>query len=146
VANYQKVALHPIQTSARLNFDSDCYLDLLNPESLNIPPDENNSLLARLDCHKQSYLFSGDNSIKVEKALIASGWNLEAAVLKASHHGSNSASSLEFLQVVNPSFFIISAGLNNRYGHPHPDILNRVLELGIKLWRTDISGSLKFSR
>ena len=52
--------------------------------------------------------------------------DLEAEILKAGHHGSQTSSSIDFLQEVQPEVVVISAGLNNSYGHPHRALLERV--------------------
>ncbi|HBA36550.1 TPA: hypothetical protein DCZ15_01595 [Candidatus Falkowbacteria bacterium] len=139
----RRVEMLPVENMIRLSFTPDCTLDLLNPNSLGITADDNNSLYARFVCDKQSVLFTGDNSAKAEKALLVSGWPLSAEVLKASHHGSKTANSEEFLRAVNPNLLVISVGEDNRFGHPHPLILERAVDLGISVKRTDELGSLK---
>jgi competence protein ComEC len=61
-------------------------------------------------------------------------------VLKVAHHGSRSSSSEEFLDAVRPGFALISAGLDNSYGNPHPDTVRHLQERGIVTLRTDLWG------
>lgn len=142
-ADEEKIASRKITSAVRLDFGDNCFLNLLNPEFLGIPKDENNSLCARLDCAGQTFLFTGDNSYKAEKAVIASGWDLAASILKAAHHGSNSANSEVFLRAVNPQLLIISVGADNKFGHPSPQVLERAADLGIDIKRTDESETVR---
>lgn len=63
-------------------------------------------------------------------------------ILKAGHHGSKNSSSAEFLKVVSPRVTLISAGKNNRYGHPHAETLERLREAGSKVWSTQECGAI----
>ena len=105
--------------------------------------DPNNSLTVKLNCAGAKFLFSGDNSATIEKALLKTGLDLRADVLKASHHGSNSANSEAFLRAVNPKLLVISVGADNKFGHPSPLVLERAASLNINVKRTDQDGSVK---
>ena len=63
-------------------------------------------------------------------------------ILKAGHHGSKNSSSAEFLKTVSPRATLISAGKNNRYGHPHAETLERLREAGSKVWSTQECGAI----
>ncbi|MCR5013094.1 MAG: DNA internalization-related competence protein ComEC/Rec2 [Lachnospiraceae bacterium] len=63
-------------------------------------------------------------------------------VLKVGHHGSRTSSSEEWLSWVSPSVALISAGDNNSYGHPHEDVLERLGQHGVDVFRTDESGAI----
>jgi len=134
-----------IESQAKISLGPDCALDLLSPAWLKIKADGNNSLVVKLDCLGRRFLFTGDNSATAEKALLKSGWELKASVLKASHHGSDSANSEGFLRAVNPSLLAISVGSDNKFGHPHPKVLDRAESLGISVRRTDQEGDLLIS-
>ena len=143
-----KVMNMPVQSitkEAQLSFGPGCSLAILNPVSLKIKADPNNSLVTKLSCAGVKFLLSGDNSVAVEKLLIKSGWDLRAAVFKASHHGSNSANSEVFLRAVKPQLMVISVGAANKFGHPSPKILNRAKLLNIPYKRTDIEGEIVIS-
>ncbi len=64
-------------------------------------------------------------------------------VLKTSHHGSGNSTGKAFLEAVRPACSIISAGINNRYGHPHPDTLKRLTEAGSQIYSTTDSGAIE---
>lgn len=98
------------------------------------------SVVARLEFKNKSLLFTGDASIDVENFLIDSKVNLAADVLKVGHHGSKTSTSESFVKEVNPSLAIISVGKENRYGHPHSEVLEQLK--GIKTLRTDLMGTI----
>jgi len=78
-----------------------------------------------------------------EGAMLASGRELSALVYKAGHHGAKTSSSVRFLEAVQPQYVVISAGEENRYGHPHPEMLARAEAIGAAVLRTDELGSIE---
>ena len=74
---------------------------------------------------------------ELEQELLESGEPLRAEILKVGHHGSRTSTSAEFLSVVNPKFALISAGLDNSYGHPHAEVLRRLERFRVITFRTD---------
>lgn len=140
-----------LETWAQYNLDS-CNLFFLNPRFLEIPENDNNSLITKLNCPNLDFLFSGDNEIEVERALLEAedflknlGIEIQTDVFKASHHGSKTSNSYEFLKSLSAKIFVISAGLNNRFNHPAQEILERVEEIGLFIKRTDINSDIVFS-
>ena len=91
-----------------------------------------------------SFLFTGDLEKKGEEELMASYPNLKVSVLKAGHHGSKGSSSEAFLDQLEPSLALVSAGENNRYKHPNDETLERFQERHIKVLRTDQDGAIRF--
>jgi len=126
-----------------VNLGDGCEFNLIPPNILKLKKDDNNSLISKLSCENKSFLFSGDNNVKAEKALIESGFNLKSDIFKASHHGSITANSLDFLRIVSPRALIISVGKDNKFKHPSPLILERALSLGIETYRTDLRGNVE---
>lgn len=100
------------------------------------------SIVLRVDHKDCSYMFCGDAEISNEENILHSGLNLKADILKLGHHGSSTSSSVEFLKAVNPTIGIISCGKNNDYGHPHTEVIERLDNLGIKYYRTDLNGTI----
>ncbi|MBR3290120.1 MAG: MBL fold metallo-hydrolase [Clostridia bacterium] len=88
------------------------------------------------------FLFTGDAEYAAETALLKSGQDLTADVLKAGHHGSSDASSWSFLEAVQPSIALISCGKNNDYGHPHQELLKRFSRRSMEVYRTDQQGAV----
>lgn len=142
IASQKKVRLLSLGSQASLSLGSNCDLNLLNPAVLGIKEDANNSLVSKLDCEGRELLFAGDNNEKVEEALLGSNWPLKADIFKASHHGSNTSNSADFLEKVAPRLIVISVGADNRFGHPGRYFLERAAALGIPVKRTDIDGEI----
>jgi competence protein ComEC len=126
-----------------IEFSSSCYLKIIPPTIFAVKADDNNSLISQLDCQNKRFLFSGDNNIEVEKALMNSKINLKADVFKASHHGSVTANSLDFLEKISPKQIIISVGRDNRFKHPSPIVIENAQSLGIEVYRTDQIGNIE---
>ncbi|MCK5084419.1 MAG: MBL fold metallo-hydrolase [Candidatus Pacebacteria bacterium] len=93
--------------------------------------------------NSNSFLLTGDAGFPVEKELLYKNINIEAKILKVSHHGSKHATSNEFLQAVNPEKAIVSVGKNS-YGHPAKELLNRLKNMSIEIFRTDEAGDVIF--
>ena len=102
-----------------------------------------NSLVVRLVDGSVRVLLTGDCEAVCEKALMSdNGVGMKAAILNVGHHGSNAASSLPFLKAVAPETAVISAGVNNQYGHPTKPVLLRLGQVKAKIFRTDHDGSV----
>lgn len=105
--------------------------------------DSNNSSIALRFCLGEvSFLFTGDAEKEAEDDMLQNGLFLCSDVYKAGHHGSSSASSEEFLKMVDAGYAVISCGEDNSYGHPHAEVLNRMRGMGMKVYRTDEQGSI----
>ncbi len=103
----------------------------------------NHSVVMKLVYGKTSLLLCGDAEEPVENNLVESyGDFLHSNIIKAGHHGSNTSSSLEFLNAVDPDIALISAGKKNKFRHPSPVVLERYQSLGYKTERTDSHGSI----
>ena len=91
-------------------------------------------------------LMTADIEKKSETELIERNVNdpeaLKADVLVAPHHGSKTSSTDAFLNAVKPKIALIPVGYRNRFRHPHPDVMARYAERGIKVYRTDQAGAL----
>ena len=93
----------------------------------------------------KKYMFTGDASEEVEKDFLAVYTNhadFDVDVLKAGHHGSNTSSCEEFLAVVKPEYTIISCGIDNKYGHPHNEVITSLESIQSQILRTDVSDSI----
>ncbi|WP_026528729.1 ComEC/Rec2 family competence protein [Butyrivibrio sp. VCD2006] len=66
-------------------------------------------------------------------------------LLKVAHHGSEYTTDKEFLELIKPKISLISCGVNNRYGHPHRELLDRLEEIGTRVYRTDLGGAITIS-
>ncbi|MFP4445883.1 MAG: ComEC/Rec2 family competence protein [Desulfosudaceae bacterium] len=103
----------------------------------------NNSLVLRISCGQISFLFPGDLMKRGEEELAArAGKRLASTVLIAPHHGSRTSSTAAFLEQVRPRQIIISAGHNNRYGYPHPEVLDRYEACPAEVYCTGRDGAV----
>ena len=125
----------------------DANLEIIYP-SLNLtnnPKDTNvDSIVAKLNYGQNSFLFTGDFPLEKEPSLLSDKFDLKSRVLKVSHHGSKNATSEEFLKKVSPTDAIISSGKNNNYGHPSPEILERLKTKKTNIFRTDEKGDIEY--
>jgi competence protein ComEC len=103
-------------------------------------PRNNDSLVLRLSYGRHSFLLSGDVERQVELGMLAEDRIGHTDILKVAHHGSKTSSTEEFLATASPEFAIISAGFENSYGHPHPDVLGRLQQHRTAVLRTDRDG------
>ncbi len=103
----------------------------------------NHSVVIKLVYNKTSMLLCGDAEEPVEEDLTTSyGSFLHTDVIKAGHHGSNTSSSIEFLNSVHPKLALISVGNKNKFHHPSPKVMDRYDALGCKTERTDKHGAI----
>ena len=120
------------------------HLDVLGPAAPfhGTRSDPNNSsLVLRATVGGIRILLPGDAEIEAQDALLRSGVDLRADVLKVPHHGS-AYSDPAFLAAAHASLAVVSVGLDNDYGHPSPVLLAEVARLGLPLLRTDRDGDV----
>ncbi|RLC70039.1 MAG: DNA internalization-related competence protein ComEC/Rec2 [Chloroflexi bacterium] len=131
------------RTGVRVELEPGLICEVLHPASDPNPEDKANnaSAVTRWTWGQVTFLLPGDIEQEVEAALVASGQPLEATVLKAPHHGSDTSSSAPFLRAVNPQLVVISVGADNRFGHPSPEVLDRLA--GRTVLRTDERGTIE---
>ena len=99
------------------------------------------SISLRIIFGETAMILTGDLDVDSEKEILQTSQNLAAQVLKLGHHGSKTSSSAEFITAVNPKIVMISAGAENRFGHPNPEVLERVKNL--QILETAKKGSVK---
>ncbi len=103
----------------------------------------NNSIVLKLTYFNNKFLFTGDATSKVEKKLLKK--DIESDVLKIGHHGSEYSTTNDFLDKVNPKYAIIEVGKNNIYKHPKQITLDKLNAKNIKIYRTDLDGTIKLT-
>ncbi len=104
-------------------------------------PENNSSVVLRVRVGKWTALLTGDAERDAEDALAAR--DVRADVLKVGHHGSRTSSSPELLDAVRPRIALVSCGLHNTFGHPHPSVVEALRRRGIHTWRTDRNGTIE---
>ena len=112
------------------------------PEAIGMGRTNDSSIVVRIDYGATSFLFTGDAEDWSEYMMIDAGADLKADVLRVAHHGSNTASTGEFLRAVSPEYAVISVGADNTYGHPHAAVLERLEDAGCRILRTDRLGTI----
>ncbi len=140
----------------RIILDDGVVLEILFPDRNAAGWDTNTgSIVARLSYGDESFLFTGDSPQAVEQYLIGlpapssrqAGKNsgaIHANVLKLGHHGSRTSTAREFLSAVNPEYAVISAGKDNKYGHPHKEVTDLLAEFKIPAISTFDRGTVVF--
>lgn len=123
----------------------DASFTILAPNSSGYADLNDYSICIRLTYGNTSFLLTGDAEKLSEDEMMKNGLDLSAEVLKLGHHGSAYSSNTKFINAVSPSFAIISAGKDNKYGHPHAETLQVMQEYNIKVYRTDEQGSIIFT-
>lgn len=103
--------------------------------------DNDNSVVIMANVNRKKIIMAGDASSKVEVNMIKNYLDLDADILHASHHGSKTATSQEFIEKVSPEQAIISVG-KNKYGHPSDEVISRLKNMGIDIKRTDVNGDI----
>lgn len=103
------------------------------------------SIITKISYGEIDVLLTGDAPTGIEEYLVgAYGADLEAEILKLGHHGSKTSTSELFLDTVKPEYAIVSAGLDNRYGHPHQEVMQRVFARDIPSFHTGVDGTVTF--
>ena len=130
-----------------LDQNKNIYFDILFPDRDVSGMDSNDgSIVGKLVYGNDSFMLTGDATMYTENLI---EWNesentLHSNVLKLGHHGSRTSSSILWLEKVNPSIAIVSAGKNNKYGHPHQELLDRLSSLHIPFLNTADIGNIIF--
>jgi competence protein ComEC len=125
-------------------------IEVLNPpESLwegTSDDADNNGVVLRLSWGKVSFLFTADIREEIEFELIGQRASLKSTVLKVAHHGSKTSTTSQFLAAVDPEVAVISVGANNTFGHPSPEVWERLIDrLGEDdVYHTDEDGTIEF--
>jgi competence protein ComEC len=120
----------------------DATVTILAPNGSSYEDLNNNSIVIKLTYGKTSFLLAGDAEEVSENEMLNKGFNLTADVLKVGHHGSSSSTSEAFLNKVNPKYAVIMLGKDNTYGHPHKETMDKLNNKNIKIYRTDINGTV----
>ncbi|AJK86461.1 MULTISPECIES: MBL fold metallo-hydrolase [Lysinibacillus] len=127
------------KTGDLIEFDKDVTVKVLNA---NEHATDNNdaSIVLKVAYGNVSFLLTGDAGIALEKEMMQN--DVTATILKAGHHGSNTSSSEEFIRAVKPEVTILSYGEDNKYGHPHAEVVDRLQAMGSNIYATAESGTI----
>ena len=144
----ERQGLSPLEVRAghTIRLEEGVQLTVLNPPADRLFADSNNDSVAlRLVYGSVSVLLSADMEGEAERRLVSSDAELGSTVLKVGHHGSDTSSTREFLDAVRSEIAVISAGEDNQYGHPEPEVVRRLEEsVGEEsIFRTDLAGTIE---
>lgn len=144
VANESSVTTVTARRGMRIRLGEEVYADVLFPDrDVSSVETNDGSVIIRLVYGETSFMLGGDAPSKVEDYLVSvDGDSLRSDVLKVSHHGSKTSTSDAWLQAVDPSIVVITAGKGNSYGHPAPEVVNRILESGAEIVSTIEEGNI----
>lgn len=152
---------HPIRAHTHIEKHDQCHVgqswewdsikfEILHPQENDYITkelaDNNMSCVLKIQTKTQQLLLAGDIEAPIEQRLtrLLGPQRLHATVLLAPHHGSQTSSTSNFLQAVQPQVGIFSVGYRNQYGHPHPAVVKRYHLMGITTYRTDELGQMRF--
>lgn len=110
------------------------------PNSAEYEDLNNYSAVIKLTFGETSFVFTGDAEKLSEDEIRT---NIKCDVLKVGHHGSSTSTSKNFLKKTEPTYAVISCGVDNSYGHPHREVMQRLEKAGIIVYRTDLNGTIE---
>ena len=132
--------LKATKAKAGVNILNNEYLniDILAPNSESYSDLNNYSAVLKITYGDRKFLFMGDAETKSENEIS----DVFADVIKVGHHGSDSSSSQSFVNKVRPKYAIIMVGSDNKYNHPYQSIVDRWVNVGASIYRTDLNGNI----
>ena len=136
-----------VREGLRIHLGGGAYADVLHPENNVAQLRETNdaSVSMRVVYGETAFMLTGDAGTWIEERLVTQyGNELKSDVLKAGHHGSKTSTGDTFLMSVDPSVVVISAGKDNSYGHPHPEVVENIYESGATAVSTAEEGTITF--
>lgn len=143
--NNQKTKIHQCLKDDEISIEKNIKIKILHPGKSLVASSgddiNNNSLIVLMEYKGYNMLFTGDIEAEGEREILKSYPNLSVDLLKVAHHGSNSSSTDEFLELIKPTIAVIQVG-KNVHGHPHKNILNRLKEKGTVVFRNDQDGAV----
>ncbi len=149
IVNDKKINVYVVKKGRRINIEKNLYIDILWPNEKEMIADNwinNNSLILKLTYKSFSIMFTGDIEEVAEKGIVEQYSDninkLQATILKIAHHGSKTSTTDDFLKTVSPKIALIGVGKNNKFGHPNEQVIERLKENGVKVYRTDTDGEI----
>ncbi|MFL0364268.1 DNA internalization-related competence protein ComEC/Rec2 [Pseudobacillus sp. 179-B 2D1 NHS] len=123
--------------------EGEAYFQIVSPAD-NHYEGNDDSIVIYAVIGEKKWLFTGDMEAEGETQLLKK-FSMDVDVLKVGHHGSRSSTTAPFITNMNPETAVISLGKNNRYGHPHKEVIERLQDQGVAVWRTDIHGEIVYA-
>lgn len=139
----KRIPIHMVQADVQFALEDGIKISMLHPPA-NVSRTNSNdsSIVMLLQLYRTNMLLTGDMEQPAEQEVINKYKLQPVQVLKVAHHGSKTSTTEEWLTVTKPQEALISVGSNNRYGHPHADVIERLRRIGAQIWRTDSHGAV----
>ncbi|MBE6729821.1 MAG: MBL fold metallo-hydrolase [Ruminococcaceae bacterium] len=125
--------------SVKIINDNNLKAEFLSPVKDKYGDTNDYSAVLKLTYKDNKFLFMGDAETEAEDEISA---DVTCDIIKVGHHGSNSSSGKKFVKKTKAKYAVISCGTDNKYGHPHTEIVKRWEDSGAKIYRTDLSGTV----
>lgn len=119
--------------------NNDLKIDIIAPNIDSYRELNNYSAVVKITYENRKFLFMGDAETKSENEIMT---DISADVVKIGHHGSDTSSGQAFVNKTKAKYVIIMVGNNNKYSHPHQTIIDRWINTGAKIYRTDLNGNI----
>lgn len=136
------LTISPAVAGKDIPLDPSVHVEILAPNSTGYNSLNDYSAVIKVKYKDRSFLFTGDAEKVSEKEMLDKNLDVKADVLKVGHHGSSSSTSSEFLDKVAPKFAVIMVEKGNDYKHPHQEIMERLKNREIPVYRTDQNGNI----
>ena len=155
--NYQKflkivkeknIQVIVVKSGNKVNIENDLFFDILWPIEEQIEENKlnNNAIVMKLNYKNFTMMFTGDIEEEAESSIVNLYKNtnkLKSSVLKVAHHGSKTSTTDEFLELVKPKIALIGVGKDNLFKHPSNEIIEKLENIDIKIYRTDLNGEIE---
>ena len=162
-AKNEKINVIIAKRGDKISINKNIFFNVLWPSRDNLIMNNsinNNSLVCKLNYYNFTMLFTGDIEKVAEEAILNCNNNfdnnknsedsnknekdniLSSTIIKVAHHGSITSSTIDFLNEVNPKIALIGVGKNNTFGHPNKQVIERLKDNGVKVYRTDTDGEI----
>jgi competence protein ComEC len=140
----KKLKVNTAKSGLVLDWEANVKVEMIAPVGTYDDTNEMSAVI-HLTYGSNTFLFTGDAETKSENDMLKSKVNLKSDVLMVGHHGSKSSTSDKFLDAVNPTYAVIQVGKDNNYGHPTAEVLKKLNDKKIKIYRNDQSGNIIFT-
>ena len=139
----KKMKVTRLYQGDKVQIDDDIDFEILSPVKGKKYDDTNEySIVAKIVYKDTSFILMGDATMENEVDIINNVPDIDIDVLKLGHHGSSTSSSDYFITKTSPNIAIISCGKNNKYGHPHQEVMRVLKKHGVTPYRTDEMGDI----
>lgn len=145
IINEKNINLIVVEKGDEIKIGKYLKINILWPEMGKNIDLNNNSIIAKFIYRDVSMIFTGDIEKEAESEILKIYGEtniLNADILKVAHHGSKTSSTNEILNQITPKISLIGVGENNQFGHPDPEVLNRLQKIKSKIYRTDKDGEI----